>query len=112
LQIDGLGGSYGVERLTFYRMGPQMGPPETTIWEYPGEDMSWSEEFRHFRDCIATGRTPSGNLEDAIAALDVVEEVYRQSTIHSVGQTYQSDVRIVGQAGEPDLQEWELRKAI
>jgi hypothetical protein len=30
LQIDGLGGSYGVERLTFYKMLPQMGPPETT----------------------------------------------------------------------------------
>ena len=27
LQIDGLGGSYGVERLAFYRMLPQMGPP-------------------------------------------------------------------------------------
>ena len=33
--IDGLGGSYGVERLTFYRMLPEMGPPETTSWEYP-----------------------------------------------------------------------------
>ena len=31
LQIDGLGGSYGVERLTCYRMLPEMGPPETTI---------------------------------------------------------------------------------
>ncbi|HJT79433.1 MAG TPA: Gfo/Idh/MocA family oxidoreductase, partial [Gemmataceae bacterium] len=27
LQIEGLGGSYGVERLTCYRMLPQMGPP-------------------------------------------------------------------------------------
>ena len=31
----GLGGSYGVERLTCYRMLPEMGPPETTAWEYP-----------------------------------------------------------------------------
>ncbi len=30
LQVDGLGGSYGVERLTLYRMLPEMGPPETT----------------------------------------------------------------------------------
>ena len=35
LHVDGLGGSYGVERLAFYRMLPEMGPPETTIWEYP-----------------------------------------------------------------------------
>ena len=38
LHIEGLGGSYGVERLSFYRMLPQMGPPDTTIYEYPGAD--------------------------------------------------------------------------
>ena len=37
LQIDGLGRSYGVERLTAYRMLPQMGPPETSTWEYPAK---------------------------------------------------------------------------
>ncbi|MEZ5286834.1 MAG: hypothetical protein R2712_18905 [Vicinamibacterales bacterium] len=31
LAIDGLGGSYGVERLAHYRMLPEMGPPETAI---------------------------------------------------------------------------------
>lgn len=82
LQIDGLGGSYGVERLAFYRMLPRMGPPETTIWEYPGEDTSWRAEFAHFRECIATGRQPLGTLEDGIAALEVVEQVYRQTHIH------------------------------
>ena len=80
LQIDGLGGSYGVERLTFYRMLPQMGPPETTIWEYPGEDQSWRAEFEHFQTCIEQGRQPLGTLEDAVAALEVVEKVYRQAT--------------------------------
>jgi predicted dehydrogenase len=79
LQIDGLGGSYGVERLSFYRMLPEMGPPETTIWEYPGEDRSWRDEFAYFCECIAAGRQPLGTLEDAIAALEVVEQVYRQS---------------------------------
>src|SRR6185295_6175560 len=34
LHIEGLGGSYGTERLAHYQMLPQMGPPETTIWEY------------------------------------------------------------------------------
>jgi predicted dehydrogenase len=79
LQIDGLGGSYGVERLSFYRMLPQMGPPETTIWEYPGEDPSWRQEFAHFVECALHGRSPSGSLEDARAALEVVGQVYRQA---------------------------------
>jgi predicted dehydrogenase len=82
LQIDGLGGSYGVERLSFYRMLPQMGPPETTIWEHPGEDQSWRAEFDHFRECVAAGRQPQGTLEDAVAALELVERVYRQSAKH------------------------------
>jgi predicted dehydrogenase len=79
LQIDGLGGSYGVERLSFYRMLPQMGPPETTIWEYPGEDNSWRIEFANLLDCIETGRRPDGTLEDAEAALQIVDAVYRRS---------------------------------
>jgi predicted dehydrogenase len=79
LQIDGLGGSYGTERLSYYRMLPEMGPPETTMWEYPGADLSWHDEFAHFADCVAHGRPPSGGLEDALAALDVVERVYAQS---------------------------------
>ena len=29
IQIDGLGGSYGTEKLTYYQMLPEMGPPKT-----------------------------------------------------------------------------------
>jgi predicted dehydrogenase len=79
LQIDGLGGSYGVERLSFYRMLPQMGPPETAIWEYPGEDRSWHGEFEHFAAAVAAGRDPEGTLADAAAALRVVGEIYARS---------------------------------
>ena len=79
LQIDGLGGSYGVERLSFYRMLPQMGPPETTIWEYPGEDSSWRAEFSHMLTCIQERRQPAGALEDALAALEIVHELYTLS---------------------------------
>ncbi len=79
LQVDGLGGGYGTERLTFYRMLPQMGPPKTTAWEYPGDDTSWGDEFAHFVDCVERGRPPLGSLEDALAALEVVGEVYEQS---------------------------------
>ena len=44
LHIEGLGGSYGVERLHFYKMLPEMGPPETTVFEYPRGDQSWRLE--------------------------------------------------------------------
>jgi predicted dehydrogenase len=79
LQIDGLGGSYGTERLTYYRMLPQLGPPETTIWEYPGPDTSWQIEFEEFLEDIRLERKPSASLEDARAALRIVEQIYARS---------------------------------
>jgi len=77
LQIDGLGGSYGVERLTWYRMLPQMGPPDSQVWEYPGPDDSWSVEMTEFIEDVRSARAPAAGLEDAMAALAVVEQVYR-----------------------------------
>ncbi len=76
LHIEGLGGSYGVERLAFYKMLPQMGPPETTVWEYPGADTSWNAEFAEFLEDIRLGRAPAAGLADARAALVVVEKIY------------------------------------
>jgi predicted dehydrogenase len=80
LHIEGLGGSYGVERLAFYKMLPQMGPPETTIFEYPGEDRSWHAEWAHTIECICTRRQPTGNLDDALATLQVIDRLYAASS--------------------------------
>ena len=79
VHIEGLGGSYGVERATLYQMRPEMGPPDTAIWEYPGPDHSWQLEFTDFLDDIRMGRPPAAGLVDARAALLIVEEIYRQS---------------------------------
>jgi len=79
LHVEGLGGSYGVERLSFYKMLPEMGPPDTTVWEYPRGDNSWALEFGEFLEDINLHRQPSANLNDARAALVVVEKIYRDS---------------------------------
>ena len=79
LAIDGLGGSYGVERLTYYRMLPEMGPPETTAWEFPRGNDSWALELNEFLDDIAQRRKPSAGLDEARAALEVVRRIYEAS---------------------------------
>lgn len=79
LDINGLGGSYGVEKITLYKMLPQMGPPETMSWEYPMADNSWDLEFSEFLDDIQYKRQPSASLNDAYYALKVVEETYKKS---------------------------------
>ena len=81
IDIHGLGGSYGVERLSFYKMSAAMGPPETFIWEYPMADDSWAVEFDEFLQDIKQNRMPQASLRDAQAALRIVEEIYRISQI-------------------------------
>lgn len=79
LQIDGLGGSYGIERLCLYKMLPEMGPPDTTIWEYPRGDESWKLELREFEEDIRLRRIPVPGLNEAKTALEVVEKIYARS---------------------------------
>jgi predicted dehydrogenase len=79
LEISGLGGNYGIERMAYYRMLPEMGPPETMIWEYPMEDDSWAVELAEFYEDIRLNRQPSANLKDAYASLKIIQQIYRDS---------------------------------
>ena len=77
IAIDGLGGSYGTERLTLYTMLPKMGPPEVSTWEYPQADDSWAHEMQAFVEDIREGRIPSPGIREGIRVLEIVEAVYR-----------------------------------
>jgi len=79
LDLSGLGGSYGLEKITWYKMLPEMGPPDTTSWEYPMSDDSWAVEIAEFFDDIRLNREPAAGLADAAAALMIVETIYRES---------------------------------
>ena len=79
LDLSGLGGSYGVEKLTWYKMLPEMGPPETTSWEYPMSDDSWAVEMAEFYEDIRLNRAPAAGLDDAYAALTIIENIYKGS---------------------------------
>ena len=79
LDISGLGGSYGPERVAFHRMLPGMGPPETTIYEYPMEDDSWTVELAELIEDIRLNREPIPGLADALAVLRIVEWIYKIS---------------------------------
>lgn len=79
LDLSGLGGSYGLEKITWYKMLPEMGPPDTTSWEYPMGDDSWAVEIAEFFDDIRLERAPAAGLADAHAALLIVEKVYKES---------------------------------
>jgi predicted dehydrogenase len=60
-------------------MLPQLGPPETSAWEYPMGDSSWALECQEFFRDIQDGRESLPGLNDAAKALEIVREVCRKS---------------------------------
>lgn len=75
LMIEGFGGSYGVEKLSFFKMLPQMGPPETVSWEYPGPDLSWDLELQAFKASIAGSEANGADIHDAMKVWQVIESI-------------------------------------
>ena len=76
INIDGLGRSYGKETLTFYKMRPEMGPPDKRVFEWDGPDNSWEKEYGDFIDAISSGRRPNGDLYDAYESLKLINKIY------------------------------------
>ena len=78
LQVDGLVRSYGSQRLSIYRMGPEPGPPELEEVAFPPEDVSYDDEWNNFRHAILAGNGDgiSGGLDDIRYAWTVVEADY------------------------------------
>jgi len=76
LHIEGLGGSYGVEKLHHYQMKPEMGIPDTKVYEFPGSDESWRNEMIQFEEDVRNQRHSDAGLKEARAAMEVVETLY------------------------------------
>ena len=79
LDISGLGGSYGIEKITYYKMLPEMGPPETYSWEFPMKDDSWEFEFQEFLKDIIEDTNKGPDLKDAIENLKIINKIYKDS---------------------------------
>jgi predicted dehydrogenase len=75
--VEGLGGSYGTERMIHYAMRPEMGPPDTTTCEYPAPDQSWALEFKAFMAAIAGAPSEIADFADACAVHTLLERAYR-----------------------------------
>lgn len=79
LIAEGLGGSYGAERLTVGRRGLEGGVPEEETTEFPGADLSWEAEWQEFVSAIREGRQPLANAHDGLQALRAVAAVYKSA---------------------------------
>ena len=79
LHVDGLGGSYGVEKLFHYQMKPEMGIPDTKVYEFPGPDESWRNEMLAFEKDVELKRKPDAGLAQVREALRIVESIYERT---------------------------------
>jgi predicted dehydrogenase len=93
LVVDGLGGSYGTERLVIGKRkvraaeatdptpGIQYagGALDEEILEFPGPDISWREEMKEFASAITGNREPIGSGYDGLMANRLVGAVYESA---------------------------------
>jgi predicted dehydrogenase len=81
LQVDGLAGSYGPQRLTIYAMKPELGPPDVETIEFAAKDDSWSREWQEFAAAVHAddGRPLAGDLESAAYGWECVEAAYARA---------------------------------
>ncbi|MCJ7563478.1 MAG: Gfo/Idh/MocA family oxidoreductase [Candidatus Aminicenantes bacterium] len=92
LAVDGLGGSYGMEKLVVgkRRVSAESGhpiylsgPPDEEVIEFPGPDISWMEEWKEFVQAIVGKRVPCGSGYDGLMANRLIDAVYRSARINS-----------------------------
>ncbi|MDE2465078.1 MAG: Gfo/Idh/MocA family oxidoreductase [Alphaproteobacteria bacterium] len=75
LTIDGLGATYGTERLLVGKRD-FTAPFQDHIIEYRGGDASWRNEWREFKAAITEGREPIGSGYDGREALRLTLAAY------------------------------------
>lgn len=81
IQIDGIGGSYGKEKLTLYSMKPKMGPPDVKEFEFFKQDNSWNEENNVFFKKIKQKDYNDTSIKDAIYVMSLIKKIYKKNFV-------------------------------
>jgi predicted dehydrogenase len=71
--IEGLGGSYGPERLTLVRRPEQFGLPAIETENFADPDRCWLAQWEELERAIRCGEEPGGSAADSLACLRVIE---------------------------------------
>ena len=79
VRVEGLGGSYGTERLEVGKRKLEGGAPDIEIIEFTGPDLSWQAEWQEFTSAIREGRQPLANGEDGLGTMRTIAAIYESA---------------------------------
>jgi hypothetical protein len=87
--IDGLGDSYGIETMTFYKLEKGKTKPFITRYEYLEKDISLEKEFTWFIDVIEMRDKRCNNLrynnyflERNFVTANIIDDIYIRNGIN------------------------------
>ncbi len=81
LEINGLGGSYGVETLIFYKMKKKMGIPNIKVWKFNSTDYSWKKEIDYFNKIIKNKKISESDLYNAYENMNIINGCYSRNKL-------------------------------
>ena len=77
LSVSGLGGNYGMERLSLGVRRELGARPQEKTFDFPNTDQSLDHEWSHFVRCVRSGCEPQTNGRDGWLTLKLADAVYR-----------------------------------
>lgn len=81
IQVDGLGRSYGSEKLTLYSMKPEMGPPDITEFTFGEEDNSWRDQNNAFFKSIENKDYNDTGIKEALYVMQTITKLYKRNFV-------------------------------
>lgn len=75
LKINGLGGSYGTETLTYGVRIPGKAPKEK-VWEFSNNDISWKKQWKNFKQAVNGKGEINGSGAEGLQVLKIIENIY------------------------------------
>jgi predicted dehydrogenase len=79
IAVEGLGGTYGTERLALAARNRAGGAPALREETFEGPDRCWAIEWHQFVDAIEQGTPYWGTAGDGLAAMRIVNALYRSA---------------------------------
>lgn len=73
--VEGLGASYGTEKLKYYQMKKKMGKPPLKEWQFEKQDESWKKEINYFFNSIKKKKYIS-NINVTANTMKIISDAY------------------------------------